>query len=263
MISSQRKRDYLFWGTIIYMICMPTILKADFRFGVYLFDKGGGGFDFSEDQEIYWDDPNCDMYWGQFEIPYIVGSLIDIGENNFFDVVEAPIENDLDQDNDYKEKQIYMELNHVYIIKTKENCYVKILIISKYSHAMLWVYQNDRSTNLDWRGTTTDVDEEIVNILSNQNKLILIQNYPNPFNSETIVELTFSPKGLHHVKLNVFNSTGQMIADLVDEKLTGGDCRIKWNGRLNSGVTAPSGVYFINAIIDNKYTRSIRILLMK
>ncbi len=256
MIFSQRKGGSLLLVIIFFLISTPTLLKADFRYGVYFFNQLYGGIDFSEDKEVYSGDPSCDMDWGQVEIPNIHGFLIDLGVYNFFYLIEAP-------DEVYPECQINMELNHVYVLRTKENCYVKILIISVYTHAMLWVYQDDGSTNLDWRGTTTEVSQTVGNRLLNPMEPILIQNYPNPFNLETTVELVIPPYGLHHVKLNVLNSNGQSIAELLDDKIAGGIFRIKWNGRLNSGAATPSGVYFITAIIDNKYTRSKRILLMK
>ena len=240
-----------------FIVLNPNFLKADFRFGIYLLEKGLSGFDFSENREVLnASDPNCDMYWVQFEIPWISGHLIDLGkEVSLFSVLEAP-------DSNYTDRQFTIELNHVYVLKSNENCYAKILIISISTPAMLWVYQDDGTRNLNWHGTATGVSQETINT---QNSIvpILWQNYPNPFNSETIVALSVPPNGFHQVKLTVFNIKGQSIAGLLDEKLLGGTFKIKWDGKTKSGVIVPSGIYFINAMIDQKYSFTKQALLIK
>jgi hypothetical protein len=244
MTFSKRKGGCLLLVTILFLISTPTLLKADFRYGVYFFNQLYGGIDFSEDKEVYSGDPNCDMDWGQVEIPNIHGFLIDLGVYNFIHLIEAP-------DEVYPECQINMELNHVYVLKTKENCYVKILIISEYTHAMLWVYQDDGSRNLDWRGTTTDINQEIINILSNPTEPILMQNYPNPFNSSTIIEYSVLKQSI--VTISIYDIQGRKVKQLLNEFKNAGSYK-----ELINLSDLPSGNYFYRLKIgENIQTKSM------
>ena len=69
------------------------------------------------------------------------------------------------------------------------------------------------------------------------NKINLIQNYPNPFNPTTTIE--FSLPKTTKVNLSVFDVTGKMVANLVNEEKTPGTYSIMFNG---SQLT--SGIYF-------------------
>jgi len=211
-----------------FIVLNPNFLKADFRIGVYIFNKGGGGFDFSENKEVYQSDPNCDMGWRQFEIPYISGHIIDLGIRNFFFVFDAP-------DGDYTGGQFHMELNHVYVLKTTEDCYVKFLMISEFPFAILWVYQDDGSRNLDWGGTTTGVSLDATNALSNPMEPLLMQNYPNPFNPTTSIRYQLPAET--RVTIGIYNLQGQLVAKLVDERQGVGLHTVGWHaGNLASGL---------------------------
>ncbi len=63
----------------------------------------------------------------------------------------------------------------------------------------------------------------------------LKQNYPNPFNPTT--EISFDIPKESNVKLSVYNSLGQKVADLLNEKLSAGTHRVKFDGsNLSSGI---------------------------
>ncbi|CAF3843588.1 unnamed protein product [Rotaria sp. Silwood1] len=68
-------------------------------------------------------------------------------------------------------------------------------------------------------------------------KYLLEQNYPNPFNPET--NINFSLPKSSSVKLNVYNSTGKLITELVNEFKTAGNYSVKFDG-----ADLSSGVYF-------------------
>lgn len=65
----------------------------------------------------------------------------------------------------------------------------------------------------------------------------LNQNYPNPFNP--ITEIGFSVAQSSFVKLKIYNSIGQIVAILINHKMTPGSYKVKFNA---SGLS--SGIYY-------------------
>jgi len=57
-------------------------------------------------------------------------------------------------------------------------------------------------------------------------KYELSQNYPNPFNPETTIH--FGVKNPGHVTLEIYNSTGQMVAKLVDRNMAAGNYQVNF-----------------------------------
>jgi hypothetical protein len=70
----------------------------------------------------------------------------------------------------------------------------------------------------------------------------LYQNHPNPFNPLTIISYSLPESG--DVELVVFDVRGQKVVTLFHGLQQGGDHSIIWNGDNESGVLAPSGIYF-------------------
>ncbi|MCG8373216.1 MAG: T9SS type A sorting domain-containing protein [Balneolales bacterium] len=68
-------------------------------------------------------------------------------------------------------------------------------------------------------------------------EVILSQNYPNPFNPSTNIE--FGIPEASGVSLEIYNSIGQKVATLVNERLSAGSYSFTWNASQMS-----SGVYF-------------------
>ena len=66
-------------------------------------------------------------------------------------------------------------------------------------------------------------------------------NYPNPFNPETIIPFSLSVDA--RVRLVVYNATGQLVRQLLDEVRGRGRYEIRWNGRNEAGEQVGSGVY--------------------
>jgi hypothetical protein len=76
-------------------------------------------------------------------------------------------------------------------------------------------------------------------------RFYLGQNTPNPFNPSTIIQ--YSLPTLEHpvrVKVEVFNSIGQLVKTLVDEDLVGGNHQATWDGSDNAGSKVSSGRYY-------------------
>ncbi|MFP4521337.1 MAG: DUF362 domain-containing protein [Fibrobacterota bacterium] len=80
----------------------------------------------------------------------------------------------------------------------------------------------------------------------------LSPNYPNPFNG--ITKLRFSvPLRTREVKIEVIDPSGRVIKTLLSGKPgNNGNSEITWDGTLNSGISAPSGVYFCRLTAGKK-----------
>lgn len=86
-------------------------------------------------------------------------------------------------------------------------------------------------------------------------KFELSQNYPNPFNPTTNIKLQIPESGL--VKLVVFDVTGRVVAELVNETLNAGEYKVDFNA---SALT--SGVYFYKLTAAG-FTDTKRMVLVK
>ena len=83
-----------------------------------------------------------------------------------------------------------------------------------------------------------------INIVNN---FKLHQNYPNPFNATTTIWYDLSTAS--QVKLVIYNSLGQKIRTIVDEHQNSGAHVQRWDGLLDNGHQAPSGVYIYKIIV--------------
>ncbi len=102
-------------------------------------------------------------------------------------------------------------------------------------------------------GLPTDV--KIADEINNPNAFSLSQNYPNPFNPETQIEYAL-PKPAH-VRLVIYNITGQEVRRLVDELQPAGNYRFALDGR-NLG----SGLYFYR-IEAGDFAQTRRMVLLR
>jgi hypothetical protein len=66
----------------------------------------------------------------------------------------------------------------------------------------------------------------------------LEQNYPNPFNPSTIIEFSL-PENSGNVRLSIYNSLGEKVAELVNKSLEAGRYQYQWNAEYSA-----SGIYF-------------------
>ena len=110
--------------------------------------------------------------------------------------------------------------------------------------------------NTDWAvsaGTTTEDSEWIVTEQNDFSNLgshtmggssiennsvashILLSNYPNPFNPSTTIN--YSLENAANVTVAVYNTAGEVVANLVSGNVAAGNHSLSWNaGNLNSGV---------------------------
>ncbi len=88
----------------------------------------------------------------------------------------------------------------------------------------------------------------------------LSQNYPNPFNPETRIDFEITKSS--NVILDIYNSRGQLVNELVNNELTAGKYNMVWTGRDNAGNLLSSGVYFYS-LRTGKNQELKRMLLLK
>ncbi len=111
-----------------------------------------------------------------------------------------------------------------------------------------WIWHND---------PTTSDRKSITKLVPNTNQLS--QNFPNPFNPMTTIsyELQQSAK----VELTIFNSLGERVRTLVNEKKSPNTYQVIWNGKSDSGNQLPSGNYFYQLKIDDEIQNKKMILI--
>ena len=77
----------------------------------------------------------------------------------------------------------------------------------------------------------------------------LEQNYPNPFNSSTNIYYTLSKAS--QVRLVIYNALGQKVRIIVNDFQAAGPYIKRWEGLMDNGLAAPSGVYFYEIFAQN------------
>jgi len=101
-------------------------------------------------------------------------------------------------------------------------------------------------------GTGTGIETEAVSMVKDFN---LYQNYPNPFNPAT--EIRFSLQNDANVKLAVYNSKGELVSNLKNEKMAKGVHAVNFDAsKLNSGV------YFYKLNVNDR-TETKKMVLTK
>ena len=86
-------------------------------------------------------------------------------------------------------------------------------------------------------------------------KYSLGQNYPNPFNPSTSIRFDI-PK-LSNVKITIFNSIGEEVEKLIDEKFSAGIYTIEFDASKYS-----SGVYYYK-LTTSEYQETRKMILVK
>jgi hypothetical protein len=78
----------------------------------------------------------------------------------------------------------------------------------------------------------------------------ILGNYPNPFNPETKIRFAVHTEG--KIKIEVYNSRGQLVKNLVNETYPAGIHTTTWQGRDDKGNNQPSGIYYFRLISTDK-----------
>jgi hypothetical protein len=100
---------------------------------------------------------------------------------------------------------------------------------------------------------TTYIEEEEVTI---PEEFGLSQNYPNPFNPSTVIEFSL-PEDVSNVKLTIYNTLGEKVADLVNTSLKAGEYSYQWNAQ-----NVATGMY-IYELRTEKFVSVKKMILLK
>lgn len=129
----------------------------------------------------------------------------------------------------------------------------------------LRVYGNKRGTAYGYslyeievfNNTTSDLNDKDGNLPFN---FSLSNNYPNPFNPSTTINYDV-PKA-SNVKIEVYNSLGQLVTVLENTFRNTGRYKIIWNGKDQSGNSVSSGIYFYRMSAEG-FTLVKKMVMMK
>lgn len=71
--------------------------------------------------------------------------------------------------------------------------------------------------------------------------------YPNPFEESTIIQYRVSSENgeVVPVRIEVYNSTGQLVTNLVEMKMSAGSYSVEWNGRYEDERLVSDGIYYV------------------
>lgn len=87
-------------------------------------------------------------------------------------------------------------------------------------------------------------------------------NYPNPFNPWTVIRYDLAAgTGPVPVRVTVYDLAGRNVATLVDEPQLPGRHAVTWEGRADTGMPVPSGVYFYRVEAGSQATTRKMVLV--
>ena len=91
-----------------------------------------------------------------------------------------------------------------------------------------------------------------------QNTFRLMGNYPNPFNPFTYIRFELSQA--QQIELQIFDSNGRLLRQLLKGHLEAGLHQISWDGRNQALQAVPSGTYFYR--LSNKNQQIVKKMLL-
>ncbi len=78
--------------------------------------------------------------------------------------------------------------------------------------------------------------------------------HPNPLSASTVIAFELEKRG--HAVLRIWDASGRAIRTVLDSEIEPGPHRIEWDGRNESGVRAPAGVYLLDLRVNGTQVRS-------
>ena len=145
--------------------------------------------------------------------------------------------------------QVHAELDNPII-----GFYKKPMIDKIYAATAGDIYEIDSTgIHLIKHLTAIENDEYIAVIPTNYE---LDQNFPNPFNSTTTISYKIKESG--HIRILLFDVSGQKIEVLLDKNQTPGDYHFQWDAR-----DMASGIYFYLLIVNDNPVSTRKMVLIK
>lgn len=92
-------------------------------------------------------------------------------------------------------------------------------------------------------------------------RFALYSNMPNPFNPSTVIRYDV-PRGGGTVTLRIYDVTGRLVREFIDESGAPGRKHVVWDGRTARGEPATTGVYFYR-LSASGFTETKKMLLLK
>lgn len=86
--------------------------------------------------------------------------------------------------------------------------------------------------------------------------IILYQNYPNPFNDQTKIDFYLEEDGF--IEINIYNSHGQLIQNLIKKDLFHG-----MHSEIYNGAPLSNGIYYCSIKINGEVKRTRKMLYLK
>ncbi|MFZ1289924.1 MAG: FlgD immunoglobulin-like domain containing protein [Melioribacteraceae bacterium] len=119
------------------------------------------------------------------------------------------------------------------------------------AYAAWWLW----ATLSGWNGITSVENND--KIISN---FTLENNYPNPFNPSTNINFNISKQA--NVRLDIFNSLGELVTTITNDNYNVGNYSLSWNGKDQNGNNATSGIYFYK-LSSEYFTATKSMILLK
>ncbi|MBN2789185.1 MAG: T9SS type A sorting domain-containing protein [Candidatus Delongbacteria bacterium] len=88
----------------------------------------------------------------------------------------------------------------------------------------------------------------------------LHQNYPNPFNPETTISFDLAERS--NVAINVYNSKGELVRNLLNKQHEMGSYSVVWNGKNDQRAKVDTGMYYVKLETDDS-SHMVKALLIK
>lgn len=92
------------------------------------------------------------------------------------------------------------------------------------------------------------------------NEFMLEQNFPNPFNPATTI--SFRLPEATFAELRIYSATGELVNTLFQSYLQSGTHSFVWNGKMENGLGAPSGIYLYQ-LRAGKFIENKKMMLLR
>jgi len=114
-------------------------------------------------------------------------------------------------------------------------------------------------------GIPTDLEEQIISLLSTDekvipNKFIIKQNFPNPFNPMTTISFEIPIESI--VSLIIYDIQGKVVRKLVHRSRLVGSHNMTWDATNDKGLAVSAGIYFCSLEFDD-IAKTMKMLLIK